>query len=95
MAVLYWMWRRLEPEDWASRLSLALIAAGGLGNTLDRIRLGYVIDWIEIHWKILGWRYYFPNFNVADVAVVSGVLILAWSVALRPEKKENPCSNGS
>lgn len=56
--------------------ALTLILSGAIGNFIDRIRLGYVIDWIDVRWNILGWRYDFPNFNIADSAITVGVSFL-------------------
>jgi signal peptidase II len=50
--------------------SLGLQLGGATGNLLDRVRLGYVVDFIHIK--------YWPVFNVADAAIVSGALVLAW-----------------
>ncbi len=55
------------------RLSLALISGGALGNLVDRIHYGVVIDFIDIHWKE---AYHFPTFNFADVAICTGVGLL-------------------
>jgi signal peptidase II len=52
-----------------------LILGGDLGNVLDRLRLGYVVDFIVWH---VGERYYWPTFNVADSAIVLGVFVLLW-----------------
>jgi signal peptidase II len=55
----------------ATRLGLVVILAGALGNYLDRIFRGYVVDFVRLpHW---------PIFNVADVLVVAGVALLLWS----------------
>jgi signal peptidase II len=51
---------------------LALVLGGALGNVIDRIRLGYVIDFIHFHWD----RAYFPAFNVADSAITVGAACL-------------------
>ncbi len=55
-------------------LGLVLIMGGALGNVVDRVRLGYVIDFLHFHWK----GAYFPAFNVADTAITigAGLLIL-------------------
>jgi len=63
-----------------ARLALMMILGGAIGNFIDRIRLGYVIDWIDINWSLWGWRYYFPNFNVADSAITVGVVLLIWDM---------------
>lgn len=47
---------------------LALILGGALGNVIDRMRLGYVIDFVHVHWQ----EHYFPAFNVADAAITVG-----------------------
>lgn len=60
--------------------ALGLILSGAIGNFIDRVRLGYVIDWIDVRWTILGWRYDFPNFNVADSAISVGVGMLIFDM---------------
>lgn len=67
---------------------LALVMAGALGNLIDRVRLGYVIDFMHVH-NSTGWN--FPIFNVADIAINIGVaLVLIDSFFL--EKKRQPMS---
>lgn len=60
--------------------SLGLILSGAIGNFIDRVRLGYVIDWIDVRWNLFGWRYDFPNFNVADSAITVGVSFLMFDM---------------
>ncbi len=52
-----------------------LILGGAIGNVIDRIRLGFVVDFIDWH---LGEHYHWPTFNVADSGIVVGVFILLW-----------------
>jgi len=52
------------------RLSLALITGGALGNLVDRIHYGVVIDFLDLHWREI---YHWPTFNLADVAICVGV----------------------
>ncbi len=66
--VLYY--RYLPTEGWLVRLSLGLQLGGAIGNLLDRIRYGHVVDFIDIG--------FWPIFNVADMAIVIGVGILAY-----------------
>ena len=63
------------------RLPLALIVGGALGNLVDRIRFGAVIDFLDFH--IGGWHW--PAFNVADICIVVGVglFVLNWYIARR------------
>ncbi|MBQ8294331.1 MAG: signal peptidase II [Alphaproteobacteria bacterium] len=65
----------------AEHLPLALIAGGALGNLIDRIRFGAVVDFLDFH--IGGWHY--PAFNIADICIVVGVglYILNWYLARR------------
>lgn len=56
------------------------ILAGALGNIVDRLRLGYVIDWIHPHWKISSWEYSFPVFNLADVWIDCGLIFIFFHI---------------
>ena len=60
--------------------ALGLILSGAIGNFIDRIRLGFVIDWIDVRWNLLGWRYDFPNFNLADSCITVGVCLLLFDM---------------
>jgi signal peptidase II len=77
------MYLRLEPGQRLVRGALALVAGGALGNFLDRLVRGYVIDFIDWHWRNQpGMRW--PTFNVADAAICVGVaLMLVDSLRLR------------
>jgi signal peptidase II len=55
-------------------LGLTLIMGGALGNVIDRLRLGYVVDFVAAHWK----GHYFPAFNVADACITVGALLLIY-----------------
>ena len=55
-------------------LALSLVLGGALGNLIDRIRIGAVVDFLDAHWA--GWH--FPAFNVADSAISIGVALLVW-----------------
>jgi len=55
----------------AHRLSLGLLCGGVAGNLIDRVRLGYVVDFLSFHFG----RYEFPAFNLADAAITTGVAI--------------------
>jgi signal peptidase II len=56
--------------------ALALILGGTCGNLIDRLRLGYVVDFLQFYVKFGGNHYYWPSFNVADSAITTGVGIL-------------------
>jgi len=55
-------------------LALSLILGGALGNLIDRIAYGYVIDFLLFHWN----EHYFPAFNLADSAITSGAALMIW-----------------
>ncbi len=75
---------RLEREQVLLALSLALILGGAIGNLWDRLALGYVVDFISVHYK--GW--YFPAFNVADSAISVGAVCMVLDAFINgdPEK---------
>lgn len=65
----------LKNKMWQHRLHLfgfALILAGAVGNLMDRIHYGYVVDFLKVYW--------WPNFNLADTYIVVAVVILAWDI---------------
>jgi signal peptidase II len=70
-SLLVWL-ARLERRANLLGAALALILAGALGNFIDRLRLGYVVDFLQVHWH----EHYFPAFNVADSAITIGAGLL-------------------
>jgi signal peptidase II len=68
----------------ATTLGLALILAGAIGNAYDRLRYGYVIDFLEVHIV----HYHWPDFNVADSAIVVGGILLLFDAMF--SNKEQP-----
>jgi signal peptidase II len=73
--VLYYFWKVPKSHDKLLG-ALALLLAGILGNFADRIRIGFVIDWIQFHYK----DWYYPVFNIADSAIVVGAVLLIWDL---------------
>lgn len=63
----------LKPGEQGMRLSLALIFGGAVGNLVDRFRLGYVVDFIDAHWREV---YHWPTFNIADSCICVGIFLL-------------------
>jgi signal peptidase II len=76
--VLYY--RHLPDGEWLVRLSLGLQLAGALGNLIDRVRVGHVIDFLDFQ--------VWPVFNLADASIVCGVILLAY-LLLREERQES------
>lgn len=73
IAIVYYI-AKTKPKSKILRISLAFIISGAIGNLYDRIVHGCVIDFIMLHYKNV---YYFPTFNVADMLVVVGTVMLA------------------
>jgi signal peptidase II len=84
--VALWLWREKRRDDSAA---LALVLGGAIGNILDRVRLGYVVDFADLHF---GDWHPFLVFNVGDAAITIGVLLLLVRALLmrdgRAKKKE-------
>lgn len=73
IALILSFFRKLAPGDRFSALSLGLILAGALGNLIDRVRFGEVVDFL--HFRLWG-GYSWPDFNLADSFIVVGVMLL-------------------
>jgi signal peptidase II len=84
VGVAIWLWRERNRQD---VFGLGLILGGALGNIVDRIRLGHVVDFADLHF---GEFRPFLVFNVADAAITIGVLILVFRALLVREKVKVP-----
>lgn len=76
--IIVYYHRQLPRHAWLLRLGLGLQLGGALGNVIDRVRLGYVVDFLHVE--------YWPVFNVADSCIVLGVALLALEI-LREERR--------
>ena len=72
IAFIFYLLRGLGSPFLYATVTLALILGGAIGNLIDRIRLGEVIDFIDLHWHSHHW----PAFNVADSAISVGMVLL-------------------
>lgn len=81
--VLYFFWRTPRSDD---RMlgALSLLLAGIVGNVTDRTRLGFVVDFIDVQFG--NWHY--PTFNVADMAIVAGALLMMLDILLTKKKQQ-------
>ena len=69
-AVLAWWLAKTPRGDWRTALPFALVIGGAIGNLVDRLQHGHVVDFIQWYWQ----GHYFPAFNIADSAVVGGAI---------------------
>jgi signal peptidase II len=83
IGIIVWLVRLKDRAHGLLACGLALVLGGALGNVLDRIRLGHVIDFIHFHWD----RAYFPAFNVADSAITVGAACLLLDALLEGRRK--------
>ena len=76
-AVLAVLLARLPRRDWRQAVPFALIIGGALGNLVDRLRFGHVVDFVDVYWGSA----HFPAFNIADAAIsIGAVLLIVFSV---------------
>jgi signal peptidase II len=74
--------RVLPAGTWLDHVAVGLIFGGAIGNLVDRVRFGAVVDFVDLH--VHG--YHWPAFNVADSAISVGVVLLAVRLLLRPAR---------
>ncbi len=73
VSVLFIIWlSRLPRADWRNALPLALILGGAVGNVIDRLWFGYVVDFVDVYYG----TYHWPAFNIADSAISAGAVVL-------------------
>lgn len=83
LVMLIWLSRLKREEVWQAA-ALGLIIGGALGNVIDRILFGHVIDFIHLHYA----EYYWPAFNVADSAIFVGVAIMLFDALVLSAKRD-------
>ena len=85
LAIALYAWR-MPVQSRLPQTALALVMGGAIGNLLDRARLGYVIDYVDVYWGAHHW----PAFNVADSAITVGVVLLVLDILRNPQLDEAP-----
>jgi signal peptidase II len=83
IAIIVWLVRLPRGANGLLAAGLSLVLGGAIGNVIDRIRLGHVIDFIHFHWD----RAYFPAFNVADSAITVGAACLLLDALFDSKRK--------
>ncbi len=81
IGIVVWLYRMPSSQGLLA-CGLALVLGGAIGNVIDRIRLGAVVDFIHFHWD----RAYFPAFNIADSAITVGAACLILDAMLEPKR---------
>ncbi len=71
--LIFWL-KRLKPGQVLLSVALALVLGGAVGNLVDRLWFGYVVDFIQVYYH----EYYWPAFNIADSAISVGAVLLIW-----------------
>lgn len=71
--LVLWL-RRLTTQEKVQAISLALILGGALGNVIDRVRFGYVVDFLDFYYD----KWHFPAFNIADSAITIGAVLIIY-----------------
>jgi len=82
---IVWM-LRTHPGEKLFAFALACILGGAIGNVIDRLLYGYVVDWLDFHWPVLSGLFpggHFPAFNLADAAITVGAVSLVLDEILR------------
>lgn len=85
-AVLIGWLARLEGKQKMQAVALTLILGGAVGNLVDRIFLGHVVDFILVHYKR---EWFFPAFNIADIGITVGAGLMILDMILHPESKKS------
>ncbi|MES9829952.1 MAG: signal peptidase II [Candidatus Thiodiazotropha sp.] len=83
IVLIGWLWRLKRDEQWVA-VALSLIIGGAIGNVIDRILFGQVIDFLHFHYQ----HHYFPAFNVADSAITVGVIIMLYDALVLAKRRE-------
>lgn len=90
LGLMVWLYRLRPAERWLAT-ALALILGGAIGNLIDRLWLGQVIDFIQLYYD----RWYWPAFNLADSAITVGaVLLVAETLFAKPSTSLEDATNG-
>lgn len=91
LVAIGYVFRRLPAGDLKLATALSLVVGGALGNLLDRLGRGYVVDFLDFHWNA---SYHFPAFNIADSAICTGVGLLLLDVLLKDRARHAAASGG-
>jgi signal peptidase II len=82
--VIIYYYREIQGSAWFVRIIMGLMMGGAIGNAIDRLTRGYVVDFFHVYYEPMGFDY--PIFNIADSAIVIGVILLLIYLGLYGEE---------
>jgi signal peptidase II len=85
------VFKKLADQDVKFAFSLSLVVAGAIGNLIDRVKLGFVVDFLDFHWR---GAYHFPAFNIADSAICVGVGLIMVDLIFYSKKENKDLTSG-
>lgn len=81
--VLVYMYRQLSIHSRLQSITFGVLLGGAFGNYIDRVRLGWVTDFLQFHFLFIPfdfpWKYY-PSFNIADVGIICSIIVLFFTM---------------
>ena len=83
VGAIFFLLRKVEDDEKILALSFSLVLAGAVGNLIDRLLYGEVIDFLEFYYS----SFYWPAFNIADSAICIGIGLMAFEMLIRDHKK--------
>jgi len=78
--------RHVRHDEWLARIGLSLILGGAVGNLTDRLRVGYVIDFVDVYWR--GWHFW--AFNLADASITIGAVLIFFDLLVVTRHASHP-----
>lgn len=90
LVIILLILRGVPDQDYWQSFALSSVFGGAVGNYIDRLQFRYVIDFLDFHWQE---KYTWPAFNIADMAIVGGVMLLMLLMFF--EKRREPIAEGS
>jgi signal peptidase II len=85
MAAIAYVFRKIPKDSIRLSAALSCVVGGAIGNLIDRLFLGYVVDFLDFHWN---YQHHFPAFNAADTVICIGVGVLVLDLVLHDESTE-------